>query len=88
MANVKLTEKRLLEKIQAKLVLLRGKKISQQEILDKCIKFSDHNFEQFIKDEFDSPKITKELIYNIVSNTIESGYHYPEKSDDELIYGI
>ena len=88
MANVKLTEKHLLEKIQAKLVLLRGRKISQQEILDKCIKFSNHNFEQFIGEEFDSPKITKELIKNVVSNTIKSGYHYPEKSDDELIYGI
>ncbi len=88
MANVKLSEKKLLEKIQAKLVLLWGKKISQQEILDKCIKFSDHNFKQFIKDEFDSPKITEGLINKIVSNTVQSGYHYPEKSDDELIYGI
>ena len=88
MANVKLSEKRLLEKIQAKLVLLRGKKISQQEILDRCIKFSDHNFEQFIKDEFDSPKITMGLINTIVSNTVQSGYNYPEKSDDELIYDI
>ena len=88
MANVKLTEKKLLEKIQAKLVLLKGKKISQQEILDKCIKFSEHNFEQFIRDEFDSPKITKELIKKIVSNTVKSEYRFPEKSDDELIYGI
>ncbi len=88
MANVKLSEKKLLEKIQAKLVLLIGKKISQQEILDKCIKFSDHNFDQFIKNEFDSPKITKELINKIISNTVQSGYHYPEKSNDELIYGI
>ena len=88
MANVKLTEKKLLEKVQAKLVLLIGKKISQQEILDKCIKFSDHNFDQFIKNEFDSPKITKKLINEIISNTVRSGYHYPEKSNDELIYGI
>ncbi len=88
MANVKLTEKKLLEKIQAKLVLLRGKKISQQEILDRCIIFSNHNFEQFISEEFDSPKITKDLIEKVVSNTFKSGYHFPEKSDDELIYGI
>ena len=88
MANVKLTQKKLLEKIQAKLVLLRGKKISQQEILDRCIIFSNHNFEQFVNEEFDSPKITKDLIEQVVSNSFKSGYHFPEKSDDELIYGI
>ncbi|MHA1673691.1 MAG: hypothetical protein ACTSYI_08680 [Promethearchaeota archaeon] len=83
-----LTEKELLEKIQAKLVLLRGKKISQQEILGRCIRFSNHNFEQFVKEEFNSPKIIGDLIEKVISNTFKSGFHFPDKSEDKLIYGI
>jgi hypothetical protein len=88
MANVKLSEKQVLEQIQAKIVLLKGKKISQQEILDKCILYSDKHFEAFIREEFDSPKLTKEKINQIISTAFNSGYHFPEKSDDELIYNL
>ena len=37
-------------------------------------------------EEFDSPKLTEEKINQILSTTFKSGYHFPEKSDDELIY--
>ena len=88
MANVKLSEKQVLEKIQAKIVLLKGKKISQQEILDKCILYSDSHFEAFILEEFDSPKLTDDKINQILSTTFKSGYNFPEKLDDELIYSL
>ncbi len=35
---------------------------------------------------FDSPKLTEEKMYQILSTTFKSGYHFPEKSDDELLY--
>jgi hypothetical protein len=88
MANVKLSEKQVLEQIQAKIVLLHGKKVSQQEILDKCILYSNNHFQNFMLEEFHSPKISKEKIKKILTNTIKSGYHFPEKSDDELIYNL
>ncbi len=87
MANVKLSEKALLEKIQARIVLLRNEKISQQELLDKCIRFSSNNFESFLKEEFDYPTLTPEKKARILKNKINSGYAFPEKTDDELLYG-
>ena len=86
MANVKLSEKVLLEKIQARIVLLRNEKISQQELLDKCIRFSSNNFDDFLKEEFDNPTLTPEKKARILKNRINSGYAFPEKTDDELLY--
>lgn len=87
MANVKLSEKQLLEQFQARIVLLKGKKISQQELLDKCIRFSSKNMEEFMQQEFDAPELTPEKIEKILAKTVRTGYAFPEKSDDELLYG-
>ncbi len=88
MENVNLSEMQVLEKIQAKIVLLTGSKISLQEILDKCILYSNTHFEAFVMEEFDFQKLTEEKINLILSTTLKSGYHFPEKSDDELIYDL
>lgn len=88
MANVKLKNKRLLEEFQAKLVLLKGKKISQQEILDKCIEFSEHHLKEFVNEKIDTPKLTPEKRERIISNTIDAPIYYPDKTDDEIIYGV
>ncbi len=88
MANVKLTNKSLLEKIQAELVLKLGKKISQQDILDKSLEFVYRRLNEFIFENVDTPKITDELIKRIEKNSIDAPLAHPEKSDDELIYGL
>jgi hypothetical protein len=87
MANVKLSEKSLLERFQARIVLAKGHKVSQQELLDKCVQFSSKNFQLFLAEEFDLPVMTKEKMEKILANAISSGYAHPEKSDDELLYG-
>ncbi len=86
MANVKLNEKALLERIQAQIVLLRNEKVSQQELLDKCIRFSSNNFEQFLKEQFNCPSLTPQKIACILKNTVKSGFAFPDKTDDELLY--
>jgi len=48
MSSVKLNKKSLLEKLQAKITLRLGKKISQQEILDKSIEFAYNRLDEFI----------------------------------------
>ena len=88
MANVKLTNKSLLERIQAELVLKLGKKISQQDILDKSLEFVYRRLNEFIFENVDTPKITDELIKRIEKNSIDAPLAHPEKSDDELIYGL
>ena len=88
MANVKLSKKQLLEELQARLVLLRKKKISQQELLDKCIQFSVNHLHFFFKDQFAASQLTEEKLQKILADTVDSEYFFPEKSDDELMYGV
>ncbi|TFF89132.1 MAG: hypothetical protein EU549_01665 [Promethearchaeota archaeon] len=88
MANVKLKNKKLLEQLQAKLVLIKGRKISQQEILDKCIEFSDSHLDDFINEKIMPSELTEEKIKSILSNAIDCPVYYQEKTDDEVIYDL
>jgi len=85
---VKLNNKSLLEKLQANITLKLGKKISQQEILDKSIEFVYNRLDEFISENLDPPKLTDEIIESIKKNAIDAPLEHPEKSDDELIYGL
>jgi hypothetical protein len=87
MASVKLNNKSLLEKFQAKITLKLGKKISQQEILDKSIEFAYNRLDEFISENIASPRITDKLVERIIKNSYDGKLAFPEKSDDELIYG-
>ena len=88
MANVKLNNKSLLEKLQAEITLKLGKKMSQQDVLDKSIEFVYKRLDEFISEHIDHPPITKELIERIRENRYDGPLEHPDKSDDELIYGI
>ncbi len=88
MANVKMNNKSLLEKLQAEIVLKLGKKVSQQEILDRSIDFVYKRLDKFINEELEHPVLTKEIIERIKKNTIDTPLAHPNKSDDELIYGL
>lgn len=88
MANVKLTKKTLLDKFQARLVIDRGEKITQQELLDKCIEFSHEHYDEFVKEKLSHPALTPELKQQILDMAVDCPVYHPEKSDDELIYGL
>jgi len=88
MANVKMNNKSLLEKLQAELILKLGKKISQQEILDRSVDFVYKKLDSFIQEEISHPELTKEKIEKIKRNAINVQLSHPEKSDDELIYDL
>jgi len=88
MANVKMNNKSLLEKLQADITLRLGRKMSQQDILDKSIEFVYNRLEEFIVENIEHLKLTKEIIERIKKNRIDAPLEHPDKSDDELIYGI
>ena len=88
MTNVKLNNKSLLEKLQAEITLKLGKKMSQQDVLDKSIEFTYERLDEFILENTDHPVLTKDLIERIRNNRYEGPLEHPEKSDDELIYGL
>ncbi|MGV9173817.1 MAG: hypothetical protein ACOC44_14095 [Promethearchaeia archaeon] len=83
-----MNNKTVLEKLQAKITLKLGKKLTQQEILDRSVDFAYKRLDTFIYEELDHPKLTQELIEKIRANTIDDSLAHPEKSDDELIYDL
>ena len=88
MANVKLTRKPLLDKFQARLVIDRGEKLTQQELLDKCIEFSHDHYDDFVEEKLSHPPLTPELKQRILDMGVDCPVYHVEKSDDELIYGL
>ena len=88
MANVKLNNKSLLERLQAEITLKLGKKISQQDLLDKSIEFVYKRLDEFVSEHIVHPPITNELIRRIKESAIDAPLEHIEKTDDELIYGL
>ena len=48
MAVIKISDKKILDNLQAKLILRLGRKISQQETLDLCLKHAGKDFEELV----------------------------------------
>jgi hypothetical protein len=89
----KLKNKKLLHRIQSLISLRLGKRVSEADILEKCILFAYKRIETFISegfilDNFNQPRLTKEIIERIRNNTIKGPLAHPEKSDDDLIYDL
>ncbi len=88
MANVKLNNKSLLEKLQAEITLKLGKKMSQQELLDKSIEFTYNRLDEFFIENIDKPTLTNEFIENLKESASDAPLYHLDKSDDEFIYNL
>ncbi len=88
MANVKLNNKSLLEKLQAEITLKLGKKMSQQELLDKSIEFTYNRLDEFFIENIDKPTLTNEFIESLKESASDAPLYHLDKSDDELIYNL
>lgn len=88
MANVKMKKKELLEKLQAKITIKTGRKMCQQDILDRSIEFTYERLDDFIEESIKPPPITEDLIARLKKKAIDAPLAHPEKSDDELLYGM
>jgi len=86
MPVVKIKNKKLLEEIQAKLTLELGKKFSQQEILDKSMKYLSENLDRFIEDAFPFIEISPQRLKEIMDSA--SDIKYQTSGNEDLdIYG-
>ncbi|MFO8018707.1 MAG: hypothetical protein R6U96_08740 [Promethearchaeia archaeon] len=83
-----MNKKSLLEKLQAEITLKLGKKMSQQDILDKSVEFTYNHFEKFIKETIKHPQLTDDLVQRLKNNAVDTPLAHPDKSDDELLYGM
>lgn len=78
----------ILKKLKKRFESLLGKKISDMELLERCLNFSNTNFDDLIKEDKKVLKLTPDLKKKILSSAQDCDLYYQDKTDDELIYGI
>lgn len=92
MAVIKISNKKLIDDMQAKLILRLGRKISQQETLDLCLRFSSQNFEEILALASSTPMLNPERAEKIIEkfekfkDTPYDQYATFNNSEDNDIY--
>ena len=89
---VKISNKELLEQLQTRLTLRTGRRLTQQEILDVCIRMGAEDIDTLIRFTSEAPTIDREKIARILKQRelladvpYDSGSHNLG-SDDQVIY--
>ncbi|HUT81227.1 MAG TPA: hypothetical protein VMZ29_08490 [Candidatus Bathyarchaeia archaeon] len=94
MAVIKISDKKALDELQARLILQLGRKITLQEIIDLCVEFASSNFEEIVAKAANTPRLTKDRAQKIIKNLEQlKGTPYDPKAklptkDDEEIYSL
>jgi hypothetical protein len=66
MSVIKISNKHIIDELQAKLILRLGRKISQQETLDLCVQFANQHFEEILSVAASSPMLSPEKADKII----------------------
>ena len=94
MSVVKISDKKLLEDMQAKVTLRLGYRISQQKLVDLCLRYGAENIDIIIELAAQQPQLSPEKAERIIQQ-IESQKNIPynpkakfSNKDDEDIYNF
>ena len=91
MSSVKITDKNLLEQISAKIFLLTGTKLTQQQLLTLCVSYSSDNLDDLISYISNESRIwTDEEIEKYYEENVQDFGEGSEKLSeniDEILYG-
>ncbi len=83
---VKLPNRENLDRIIAKLTLRLGRKVSQQEILNACLKISSNHLDELEQYFSNRPQLTKKQVEEILK--LPENFDYISKGIiDEDLYG-
>jgi len=83
---VKLPNRENLDQIIAKLTLRLGRKVSQQEVLNACLKISSNHLDELEQYFSNRPQLTKKQVEEILK--LPENFDYISKgSIDEDLYG-
>ena len=80
--------KEIIKKLKERFESLLGKKISDEDLIEKCLNFSNIHIDELLGENNKSLKLTPELKEKILSNAQDCDLYHLDKSDDELLYGI
>jgi 2-polyprenyl-3-methyl-5-hydroxy-6-metoxy-1,4-benzoquinol methylase len=83
---VKLPNKEKLDKLAAKLTLRLGVKVTQQDLLEKCIELSDVHIEELETYFSDKLNLTSDRVREIEETADEFDFDM-SKSIDDVLYG-
>ena len=92
MSIVKISNKELLEQLQARLTLRTGRRLTQQEILDVCIRMGAEDIDTLIRFTSEAPTIDREKIARILKQReLLADVPYDSGSDslgpdDQVVY--
>ena len=94
MGVIKISDKKAIDDLQARLTLRLGRKITQQETLDLCILYATRNFEDILELASSTPSLSPEKAREIITcfnkfkNTpYDRAAKFP-RSEDEEIYSL
>jgi len=94
MGVIKISNKKIIDDLQAKLTLRLGRKITQQETLDLCLLYATRNFEDILALAASTPSLTPEKAKAIIKRFQKfKDIPYNPKSkfprvEDEEIYNL
>ena len=86
MSVVKLKNKDELDKLVARITLNLGKKVTQQDVLNACIKLSTRHIDELETYFLKNQRITKERVQEILDMADDFDYD-TSKSIDQDLYG-
>ncbi|TFF85850.1 MAG: hypothetical protein EU551_03175 [Promethearchaeota archaeon] len=84
MATIKIQNKKELDNLIENLTLRLGKKISQQEVIDACIKLSTSHIDELIDYFSPTPRISEERIKEILTMAEDFEYYTSGDIDTDL----
>ena len=88
MTSIDENYQKILKKIKKTIENQFSKKFTDEEILEKCLKFSKEHLDELFKGDTIQTELISEKIRRIISNAHEYQLYDLDKSDDELLYGI
>ena len=91
MAVIKITDKKALDELHARLILQLGRKITQQETIDLCVQYATSNFEEILAIASSVPRLSPELAKEIIEEfeqfketPYEKKASFPREEDKEI----
>ncbi|MHA1798946.1 MAG: hypothetical protein ACTSVY_10925 [Candidatus Helarchaeota archaeon] len=94
MSVIKISNKKLIDELQARLILQLGRKITQQETIDLCIEYAIRNFDDILLIASSTPQLTPKKAKKIIKEFEKyKGTTYDEDAkfvspNDEDIYSL
>ncbi len=87
MGVIKITNKQVLDDLQARLILRLGRKISRHETLDLCLDYATENFEDILRRASSVPILTPAIADKII-HTFEKYADTPYNPEAKFESGV